>query len=390
MGKTVKIGLVFSYEPKWIAGSYYVLNILELLLLVPSSERPEVTIISSKEDFQYVDNNRFFFVKHFEPKKSHTIGVYKRLINKISRVFLNKNVFRLKYFYNTLKLSEVNAIYPIMSNIDHLRPHLSNKISIINWIPDFQEKYLPELFSDQDLLQRQQFQTGISETNNKVVFSSKSALDDYNKFFPNNKTDNYIFRFSVFHPNISAINKDVLFQKYNLPNKYFFIPNQFWQHKNHIIVVEALCQIKDVIPDCIIVFSGNEYDYRSKDYVQSIKELVHSSGLRDRALFLGFIPREDQLFILKEAQAVIQPSKFEGWSTVIEDCKAQSQFVIASDLNVHKEQSEKNICFFDPNNVSELASIMVSIWEKDMLKKQFDYNKQLEQSTRELLAILQS
>jgi glycosyltransferase involved in cell wall biosynthesis len=55
-------------------------------------------------------------------------------------------------------------------------------------------------------------------------------------------------------------------------------------------------------------------------------------------LFLGFIDRREQLLIMKGARAVVQPSLFEGWSTVVEDAKAMNQFVIASDLEVHKEQ----------------------------------------------------
>ena len=53
--------------------------------------------------------------------------------------------------------------------------------------------------------------------------------------------------------------------------------------------------------------------------------------------------------------AIIQPSYFEGWSTVVEDAKAMNQFVIASDIAVHKEQLKVNYCLFDPKNDQELA-----------------------------------
>ncbi len=38
--------------------------------------------------------------------------------------------------------------------------------------------------------------------------------------------------------------------------------------------------------------------------------------------FLGFIDRGEQLQLMKNSIAIVQPSLFEGWSTVVEDTKA--------------------------------------------------------------------
>ena len=41
---------------------------------------------------------------------------------------------------------------------------------------------------------------------------------------------------------------------------------------------------------------------------------------------------------MKNAKAIIQPSLFEGWSTVIEDARSLQVPVIATDLTVNIEQ----------------------------------------------------
>jgi hypothetical protein len=62
------------------------------------------------------------------------------------------------------------------------------------------------------------------------------------------------------------------------------------------------------------------------------------------------------------SRAIIQPSKFEGWSTVIEDAKALNKFVLASNIPVHSEQIKKNVDFFDTENEQQLADKIISLF----------------------------
>ena len=81
--------------------------------------------------------------------------------------------------------------------------------------------------------------------------------------------------------------------------------------------------------------------------MENLNALIDSYDLRDDIRFLGFIPREEQLMIMKGARAIIQPSFFEGWSTVVEDAKAVNSFIVLSNLEVHKEQIQRN---YNANN----------------------------------------
>ncbi len=61
---------------------------------------------------------------------------------------------------------------------------------------------------------------------------------------------------------------------------------------------------------------------------------------------------------MKHSQAIIQPSLFVGWSTVVEDAKAMNQSLILSDIRVHREQINRNVDFFEPENAKQLAQIL--------------------------------
>jgi hypothetical protein len=102
--------------------------------------------------------------------------------------------------------------------------------------------------------------------------------------------------------------------------------------------------------------------------------------------FLGFIDRAEQLLILKNSIAVIQPSLFEGWSTVVEDCKAQNHNIILSSLPVHKEQISEGAIFFNPYEPQDLAN---SIRNFKAIELKFDYDKSIIKFAQDFMKVLQ-
>ena len=50
MAKRIRIGLIFSYDEDWIAGAYYILNIIHALKTVDKEEQPHIVILSEKKD----------------------------------------------------------------------------------------------------------------------------------------------------------------------------------------------------------------------------------------------------------------------------------------------------------------------------------------------------
>ena len=55
------------------------------------------------------------------------------------------------------------------------------------------------------------------------------------------------------------------------------------------------------------------------------------------------------------AAAIVNPSRFEGWSTAVEEAKAIGVPMILSDLAVHREQAGDVARLFNPDNAAQLA-----------------------------------
>ncbi len=147
--------------------------------------------------------------------------------------------------------------------------------------------------------------------------------------------------------------------RYQLQSNYFYVPNQFWQHKNHMILLEAIRIAREKGSNVQIVCSGAMVDPRSPDHFSQFQQRAAEIGCGECLRVLGIIPYEDVFSLIRFSCAVVNPSKFEGWSSTVEECKSVSKLVLLSDLPVHREQLPQ-ASFFDPNNPEELADLMIA------------------------------
>ena len=367
MAKRKRIGLVFSYDEGWIAGAYYIMNLVHALKTLPDSQKPFLVILSTtEEELSKIREINYPYISY----KNLSIGtvhynLYERIINKLWRVFKGHNVIEKKF-----RAHQIDYLFPAYNH-----PFLSEVESHkrIFWIPDFQEDYLPHFFSEKEVIERKAYQLYLSEQTNPIIFSSRDALNDFQRLYPMAKNIVSVLNFAVTNPVYNSLDIDQLKQKFQIDKPYFFSPNQFWQHKNHSIILKAITLLKDR-KDILVVFTGKEQDYRNPLYFDGLKSFLKDNNIEDKVRFLGFIDRKEQLQLMKHSLAVIQSSLFEGWSTVVEDAKAMNQFVILSDLKVHREQLDKNVAFFDPNSPENLANCMKNILEEGLKKQDHDYN----------------
>ena len=370
-----KIALFFSYNEGWIGGTYYILSLINALKNLPDDAKPVLIIVCSTDsEFLLTQQTNYpYLIRHDFQKINLQLHstLFERAINKISEKILKRKVLQKKQLLNYPEF--VDALFPCpqMNTFQDVR-------TSVFWIPDFQEYHLPEFFSSKDEKEwRYKFGAYVAQHHLPLVLSSKDAFNDFNTIYPNNKSEVHIIPFAVSHPDFAHLDIQQLKEKYHIDRPYFFSPNQFWKHKNHNVVIEAAKLLtENGITNFQIAFSGKEFDFRNPDYIHELKEKVKNYKLEDHISFLGFIDRAEQLQLMNHAISIIQPSLFEGWSTVVEDAKAMNQPVIASDLNVHKEQLQNyGGIFFNRKDATELATCLKETLSNIPDKKHYDYNK---------------
>lgn len=353
MASKFTIGIQFNLDPGWMGGAYYLQNLLAALGTLDRALQPEVVIITHE---------------------------------KSSYDFLRQSGYdRMSYCTGDQVMQDRNH-----RGIDLLFPYPlgDSGLPTLAWIPDFQEKHLPYLFTVDEIAGRKREHESYF-TREGLLLSSESALADYHRFYPGYSVPTFVVPFATFLPEHLPDSRAVR-QRHGLPERYFFAPNQFWIHKNHIVVLAALRELKRRGIKPVVCFSGKEVDSRADGYAPFLRQKITEWELGDQIRFLGFMPREDQAVTIREAVAILQPSRFEGWSTVVEDAKALNQYVIASSLDVHREQLECNADFFDPSDFMRLADLLEQHWKTAPERELSDYRRNQREYGERLIGVFRA
>jgi len=231
----------------------------------------------------------------------------------------------------------------------------------VAWFPDVQHRRLPQLFSPTARWHRELGFRAQIASRRTIMLSSESALRDFRKFYPGLTDRISVVRFAT-RPApdlLTARSSDVLAQ-YGLPPKFFYLPNQFWRHKNHQVVVDALTMMKERGQDVVVAASGSPEDPREPDYFDGLTRQVRDRGLESNFRYLGLIPLDHVYALLRASMALINPSRFEGWSTTVEEAKSFGVPMVLSDIDVHREQTSGGARYFGLDDPAILAA---QLWE---------------------------
>lgn len=234
----------------------------------------------------------------------------------------------------------------------------------ISWMPDFQHRALPHLFTRYGWWKRDIGFRAQTTGRRVVMLSSETARRDCENYYSASRGRTAVVRFapSLDTETILARRGEVR-ATHEVPEHFFFMPNQFWTHKNQTIVVEALeiiqtrGQLKKVPP---VILSGPVSDNRKVSFFDALMDRVRDQGLALWFRHLGLIPMPDVLSLNAAARAVLNPSFFEGWASSVEEAKALGSPMILSDIDVHREQAP-DARFFAPDDAVKLADMMLAV-----------------------------
>ncbi|MFN2577936.1 MAG: glycosyltransferase family 4 protein [Pyrinomonadaceae bacterium] len=238
---------------------------------------------------------------------------------------------------------------------------------LIGWIPDLQHVYLPEFFREPELQNRNATIRRLADRAAFIMLSSNAARKDFVSLIPEGDKKARVLSFPSLlafdnlsdHPQLSTT-------KFKLPDKYALVANQFWAHKNHRIVVTAISQLRDRGVTVPVVMTGLPVDYRDRNNsnFSSLLQAIASAGLNGQIIILGHVPYADLVNLMRTAALVIQPSRFEGWSTIVQDAKALGRPLVCSDIAVHREQAPAALGFFSCDRPDGLADLLARHWAR--------------------------
>jgi glycosyltransferase involved in cell wall biosynthesis len=325
----LRAGLVaIDSEWKWAGGRYYLHHLIRSVAALPPEERIDLCDVwwNNMPDDDPFAEVRTILVKPVVV--ALPTSLWGRVFRKAKRL-IHGNQGASDLFAP----HGIDVFFPI--------PPCDNAgIPYVFWLPDFQYLRRPDLMSDTLRRQLENYFRVHVHSASCVVLSSEDARSDFARVYPDMLDRTHVVRFcSVPDDAWWKLNPASVVRQYRLPERFFIVCNQFTRHKNHLTLLRAMHILSEKgWSDIHLVCTGSTFDHRQENYIGQVRDYLSAHNIETQVHILGLIPRAEQIALLRQSIAVLQPSWFEGWSTIIEDAKTLGKPVLASDLPVHHEQ----------------------------------------------------
>ena len=346
----IRIGLEAGFDPGWPAGLMYVKNLVYSLAALPKGEQPLVRLLPITADTigRIADLGQLKGVEIAAPVDLHPSLLEARLrLRRAVRKYIQPRAGRIL----ERSFEGLDVTYP---DFGRALPGIPQ----MHWIPDLQHVHLPDLFSAEELGSRARRVRDAAFSTDFLVLSSEAARQDLLALHPDLTATLRVWRFCTTLTENEQGGRDPR-EAFNLPDVYLYVANQFWAHKEHLTLFKALVSLRAEGVAPTVVCTGPMTEPRDPTYVPGLMRFLAENGLDDQVKLLGLLKRKDQLQVLRFSAGVIQPSRFEGWSTVIEDAKAVGRPILASDIEVHVEQAPGET-FFKTGSEEDLAHVIAN------------------------------
>lgn len=288
-----------------------------------------------------------------------TIG--KRIAKKI--IYLSSNSYRNKKNKALLERLGVDILFCPFSAPTYSEPGVPTVCTFY----DLQYKIYPEFFSQEDVAGRDQTFINMCRKADHIAAISDYSRDmaiGYGGLDPNNISTIYLrmgARFERDGGGETLRRQDVLGRYGLLSGEYLIYPANFWQHKNHEMLLTAFGLLRrelgDGQPSPKLVLTGAPCE-RS----EWLGRAAEAMGLGGSVILPGYLDDADLAILIGESRGMVFPSLFEGFGLPVIEAMALGVPVACSDTTSLPEVAGKAALLFDPRDPDAIARAMGRIW----------------------------
>ncbi len=156
---------------------------------------------------------------------------------------------------------------------------------------------------------------------------------------------------------------DEVKKKHNLPERYLFYPAQFWPHKNHARIYNALGNLKDQFNlEIPLVLSGSFAGQLRKETYGELMKLAEQRGISNQIIYVGYLPEADMGAVYAGSAALVMPT-FHGPTNIpVLEAWIYGCPVITSNVRGIRDQAGDAAVLVDPSSVDEIAEGIRKLW----------------------------
>jgi glycosyltransferase involved in cell wall biosynthesis len=135
-------------------------------------------------------------------------------------------------------------------------------------------------------------------------------------------------------------------------NQFLLYPANFWPHKNHKKLFEALQIYHQTHPDWNLKLVCTGAPNKLMSELETLASLVFPPNT---VIFTGYIAQEELAALLAACRALIVPSLYEGFGMPVLEAMAIGKPVLCSNVTGLPEVAGDTAIYFDPTNAPEIA-----------------------------------
>jgi glycosyltransferase involved in cell wall biosynthesis len=170
-------------------------------------------------------------------------------------------------------------------------------------------------------------------------------------------------------------NRLSILKKYCIQKPYLLYYGGLEQNKNVDKVLLAFRNIRKslkidlVIVDKNLYKDGEEIVALSSD-AGNIKDIIESNSLQEFIILPSFINWEDLPVVLKESEAFVHLSSFEGFGLAVLEAMSAGTPVVAANRSCYPEVLEDGAVLVDPDNIEEVTKSIIKIIKDERFRRE--------------------
>lgn len=164
---------------------------------------------------------------------------------------------------------------------------------------------------------------------------------------------------------------------YQLPERYLFYPAQFWPHKNHARIVQALRLVKDEHGlELHVVFCGSRTGPLREQTFREVMTLARQLQVERQVHYLGYVPEAAMAGLYMGAVALVMPTFFGPTNIPVLEAWALNCPVVTSDIRGIREQARDAAILVNPRGVEAIADAVHRLWTDERLRSELIHRGQ--------------
>lgn len=341
------------------------------------------TLKANKNIFAKMSVNEIYFNYSLKVKLTEYLRK-----SKVAKIILKKiRLFPLNPFDRLLKSNKIDLIIFTGQSIWALKTEIHN-YAILAW--DFDHRYhpeFPEVSKNGTFEHREKFYNRVLPKAVAVLVDSEISKRDALRYYC--LEDNRVHILKYLPADFVNFN-ELLFKdqpinvkkKFNILNDYVFYPAQFWAHKNHVYILDALLLLKknnNIIIDAVFVGSdaGNKSTVISYAQKLDIMNQIH---------FLGYVDDMYMPYLFTQSLALVMPTYFGPTNMPPIEAFSLNTPVIYTDLPEYIESYNNamlKLDLADPTTLFDNLLLLINNPEikKELISNGSEYINSLPQSS---------